>query len=642
MRTTLKRGIGRGAAFDGNGRAVLPPGVIRPMTVYRQPLPNPRRGWAVAGRIVLWSVAASLMLIGGFAGGNYLYLERDIAEKLTATSPDLKAAQEKLDVVVPGEPTVALVLGYDKRKGREAAQTGHSDTLMLVRADPEQKTISMLSFPRDLLVDIHCGGGRIFGGRINTAYAVCGARGALFTVRELTDVPINYLVTVDFRGFKQIVAKLGGVWMDVDRRYFNDRGGPFGYATIDLKPGYQKLNGQKALDFVRYRHTDSDLYRVVRQQTFVRAMRQRLADFPLVDLPKLVNTVTENVEVGKSGASEWSARTVLGYALLAYKLEPGHVFQAKLDPARLVGYSELSTDETNIREAVQEFLNPDVGAAEKATASALGRKIRRPTGPPASEVPVTVLNGNGVQGSASRAAYELQQRGYPIIFPPNGAPANAPNWSYFATTIYYDPQQPSARAAALRMANLFGNGKVTRVTPAIAALGNGAMLVTVVGQTFHGTLAPAPIDRTPERQPPVVQRDPAATQPLLKQARRRVPFQLQVPTVLERSSYPATVMPMRVYNLENHKAVRLTFSTGASEYWGIEQTDWEDAPVLDRPNDELRIKGREFHLYYSGPHLHMVVLRENGATYWVVNTLLDSLSNETMLAIAKGFRPLRA
>ena len=52
------------------------------------------------------------------------------------------------------------------------------------------------------------------------------------------------------------------------------------------------------------------------------------------------------------------------------------------------------------------------------------------------------------------------------------------------------------------------------------------------------------------------------------------------------------------------------------------------------------IHKREFSLYYSGAHLHMVVLRENGATYWVVNTVLDSLSNETMLAIARGLQPL--
>ena len=47
-----------------------------------------------------------------------------------------------------------------------------------------------------------------------------------------------------------------------------------------------------------------------------------------------------------------------------------------------------------------------------------------------------------------------------------------------------------------------------------------------------------------------------------------------------------------------------------------------------------------YSLYYAGPHLHMVVLRENGATYWVVNTILDSLSNETMLTIARGLTPL--
>jgi hypothetical protein len=52
------------------------------------------------------------------------------------------------------------------------------------------------------------------------------------------------------------------------------------------------------------------------------------------------------------------------------------------------------------------------------------------------------------------------------------------------------------------------------------------------------------------------------------------------------------------------------------------------------------IQGRQYDLYFNGPHLHMVVLRAGGASYWVVNTLLDSMSNETMLAIAKGLRPL--
>ena len=64
--------------------------------------------------------------------------------------------------------------------------------------------------------------------------------------------------------------------------------------------------------------------------------------------------------------------------------------------------------------------------------------------------------------------------------------------------------------------------------------------------------------------------------------------------------------------------------------------------ILDDKSVTQRINGRVFELHYTGSHLHVVVLRDNGATYWVVNTLLDSLSNETMLAIAKGLKPLAA
>ena len=90
--------------------------------------------------------------------------------------------------------------------------------------------------------------------------------------------------------------------------------------------------------------------------------------------------------------------------------------------------------------------------------------------------------------------------------------------------------------------------------------------------------------------------------------------------------------------------MRLTFLAGSelAGYWGIEETKWTDAPVLQQPNFKHVLKGREFDFYYNGAHLHMVVLRVHGATYWVVNTLLDSLSNETMIAVAKGLRPLRS
>ena len=103
-------------------------------------------------------------------------------------------------------------------------------------------------------------------------------------------------------------------------------------------------------------------------------------------------------------------------------------------------------------------------------------------------------------------------------------------------------------------------------------------------------------------------------------------------------------MPLRVYRIDpdkEHKALRLTYRIGGgNEYWGVQMTDFEDAPVLSGRNFVRRIGGRRYELYYNGPRLHMVVLNTDGATYWVVNTLLDRLSNETMIAIAKSLRPL--
>jgi hypothetical protein len=259
-------------------------------------------------------------------------------------------------------------------------------------------------------------------------------------------------------------------------------------------------------------------------------------------------------------------------------------------------------------------------------------------------VTVSVLNGNGIQGSAANAAYVLGQRGYKIVLPPQGRPMNAPTQNYFNTTILYDASQKNAKAGAQQLANLFGDAQVKELsaaTPALVTLANGAMTAVVVGQNFHGTLAPAPVDHTPKAQPAAVVPNAAATLGYLRSVRHRVHFRLEVPRLIERNSRPEPLAPIRVHPLDKgHLGVRLTFETG-NEYWGIEQTDWNDAPLLNSPSFEHRLGGRIYDLYYSGAHLHMVVLKQNGATYWVVNTILDSLANETMLAIAKSLTPLR-
>ena len=640
MRTTLKRGMGRGAAVNGDLRPVLPPGALSPVTVYRQPEPA-RRG--TLGRIrmlLLWLLVGALMAVTAAAGGVYLFFHQSVAA-VVAHTPDVELAQKRLDVALPGQPATALVIGYDHRADEAKSTPSRSDTIMLVRADPRSKSISLLSFPRDLLVDVQCPEKGSYRGKINEAFSWCGSKGTVETVRALTDLPINYLITVNFRAFRQLVDRLGGVWMDVDRRYYNDRGGPSGYATINLQPGYQKLTGYKALDFVRYRHTDSDFVRVARQQQFVKAFKDRIrTGFSATALPKVIKAITSNVEVGVGGGEALSGKTVLSYALFAYSLPPGHFFQSKID--QLEGGAYVYAPTESIKRAVQELSNPDVEAPRKATDVATGRKPKA-AAPPPRETTITVLNGNGVTGSASNAGYLLGQRGYVVITPPNGAPANAPSFDYFRTKVYFDPAQAGGEPAATKVANLFGAADVGRLPENVAPLANSALVAVVVGQTFHGNLAAAPVDQTPQKQKADVAPGTSATLELLQERRHRVPFPLLVPTVIERNSWIDRERPVRLYRIDEegrHKAVRLTFRSGRGDYWGIQQTDWTEAPILSERNFTRRIDGRRYELHYSGPKLHMVVLRQGETTYWVVNTLLDSLSNETMLAIAKGLKPL--
>jgi LCP family protein required for cell wall assembly len=641
MRTTLKRGVGRGAASNGSNRAALPPGPLGPVTVYRQPPPPPRRGRRLVLQILGWTALVLCVLVGGTAAGAYLYLHESVAA-VAPKSVEVKAAAKRLDVPLPGQPAVALVIGYDHRANEAKGTPSRSDTLMLVRADPGQKTISLLSFPRDLRVDIHCPGQASYRDKINAAYSDCGAQGTLETVRKLTGLPINYIITVNFRGFRQLVDKLGGVWMDVDRRYYNNQGGPSGYAKINLQPGYQRLTGLKALDFVRFRHTDSDIYRNARQQQFVRAFKNQIdSAFSLTKLPQVIKIVTSNVEVGQGGGKDVSAKTVLSYGLLAYSLPPGHVFQERIEG--LEGFTDLTTAPENIERAVRDFTSPDVDSPQKATAVALGEKVKR-RAPPPRDTSVIVLNGNGIEGSASTANYLLSQRGYKTVLPPDGLPANAPSFDFFRTTIYFDPKAAGAKAAAQKLANLFGSADVKKLSKPVRRLTNGAMLAAVVGQTFHGRLASAPVDQTPQRQPASVTTYGATDAVgLLRDWRRRIDFPMMVPTKIADGSSLDPERPMRVYRIDpdgKHKAIRLSYRLGTNEYWGVEMTDWDDAPVLGDRNFVRRIGGRRYELYYNGPHLHMVVLRTDGATYWVVNSLLDRLSNETMIAIAKGMRPL--
>ncbi len=653
MKTTLKRGVGRAAEADGNGRSLPSPDILTPVTHYRQPARR-RSVLGIIGRVLFFLVAAATSLLFGIAGGYWLEGDQTIVDldRASRKDPQIRKAAQRLDIPLPDRPAIAMVVGQDFRRwAKDEEKGGRADTVMLLRADPNVGTLSTLSFPRDLSVPITCPGRSAFTGPINSAYALCGLEGTVETVKQLTGLDVHFIVTIDYRGFIQTVDKLSGVWIDVDRRYFNDnsQGGPT-YPPIDLQPGYQEVTGRQALSYVRYRHTDSDLYRIERQRLFMRALSERLAtSFSITKpgtLPKLTKIVRDNVRIAKGGEQGLDPGEFRAWAFFALRLPTGRIFQSKIGGLYGSGTQgdPLATDPSNIQSAVEEFQNPDVNSAEKATAAALGQRPRLPgaKAPPPGRTTMVVLNGNGITGSAANASFLFLRRGYKTLPPPEGVLANAPPPTRFKTEVYFDPQQRGSRAAARAVRNLFGSARVVGpMTPVIANFANSAMLVVIVGTTFHNNLAPAPVDRTPKRQPPNTTRNPGATLSQLRAIRHRVEFPVMVPSLIERSSSLHFENPVRVYAMKNgERAIRMTFRTGAQEYWGIQQTDWDEAPVLESKNVSRRFGNRDFDLYYDGARLHMVVLRTEDANYWVINTLRDTLSNETMLSIARGLRPL--
>jgi hypothetical protein len=168
--------------------------------------------------------------------------------------------------------------------------------------------------------------------------------------------------------------------------------------------------------------------------------------------------------------------------------------------------------------------------------------------------------------------------------------------------------------------------------------------VVVVGSSFDGALVDpeAHVVATPVRQTPSVRIDPGVAQGPIQDVRAKLPFPLMVPHAIESHSNFTSLEPVRAYKpIAGHAALCLTFVTGAGNvYWQIMETDWTTAPVIRHPTDQVTLGGRKFDLYTVGGNIHMIVLRKGGASYWVVNTLRDELSNETMLAIAKGLQPL--
>ncbi len=661
MRTTLKRGIGQAAGLNGNGHSAVPP-FLGPIARYRQPDP-PRR--SVIGLILRgfgWLVLAAAVIGSGAAGGAYLYAHETLKD-VSAHTGALRKTETNGDLKVPkaSDPAIALVAGYDVRgapKGPNPYAGSNSDTLMMLRADPTNNTLSLLSFPRDLWVNIYCHGDTVYThDRINSAWSTCsnGPAATLDTVEKLTGLHINYLITLDFHAFTQIVGHLHGIYMNVDRRYFI---APHtGTSAINLHPGYQKLDGAEALSYVRYRHTDSDIYRTGRQQLFLDALKSRLkTGLSIFDAPKLIGDLKNNVEVAKGGGGSVTPAELESYLGLAYSLPAGHLFRNAIplnDFQNVVigGADVLQTDPSNIAAAVHSFLHPDVREVQ-AVNNQFGGKPKTPKKKTKqhklskSQISVLVLNAGRVAGQAENTTYRLTTHGYTTRTLPAGDQANAPRVAS-TTTVYYDPVQANAQQAAQQLRPLFGShARVKQMTPVISSFATRAgnpLTVVTVGTSFPGTLTIPKPPKVEPRTPPQVSGGQGMTAPRLRQVYDQVHFPLMVPHKIARYSELSAQEGVRAFKpLENQHEVALTFEVGqTSEYWQIEESTWNSAPILQKPSFPLIHRGQKFLVYTSGGAIQMVALRTQRATYWVSNTILNELSNSTMLAIAESLRPLR-
>ena len=339
----------------------------------------------------------------------------------------------EVDRADAGDPRTFLVLGTDARYADRVAKIKpRSDTILLVRVDPDAKRIAVMSLPRDLKVNVPGAGTN----KINAAYEIGGPRKTIVTIKKLfrdatgENFPINNVVSVSFGGFQRAVNYVGGVYVDIDRRYYNDNTtAAYGenYATIDVQPGYQKLRGQDALDYVRYRHFDNDFFRASRQQDFLRQVSHQDAIRQLLNASKikeLAHIFGQYFEVDDSFVK---TSNLIGMAQLGLYMAQA---KAPVNEVRFPAYeaknpqldSYLYVKDSDLRKTVDEFMTGK-GSSNPRKLDDTTKPDATPTVAPAKKKknkPSSVpgLEQARVEGENMAILAETQGKlGFPFYFP---------------------------------------------------------------------------------------------------------------------------------------------------------------------------------------------------------------------------------
>jgi LCP family protein required for cell wall assembly len=460
--------------------------------------------------------------------------------------PGIEKIEPHLPEVKPGEPQTIMIIGSDKRAG-SGEKNGRSDTTILLRLDAQQNLISVMSIPRDLKTEIPGHGTEKF----NAAYSDGGTALTLKVVEEMTGLKVNHIINVDFLGFVRAVDAIGCVYTDVDRRYYhsNTEVAPESeeeYSEIDIKPGYQKLCGKKALEYVRYRHTDTDIVRSARQQSFLSQARHQISPAGLLnDEQGLVKTLTEYTSSDIKHSSELITLLDLLYGVRGAEVNQVH-FPAVLGP------SYVYANPTDIHHAVEEFLGEAGFESKKLSGEEPEKKVAAKQGggkkksskdkekhhaPPGDEL---VPASEAGQEMGEKVARQVG-RGFPVYYP-----TRLPEGAFFQEDDSYE-----------HIVNPF---------------------------VYH-----------------------------LKDK--------------EKERHPAYRM-IGIYQPEYEET-----------YFGVQGIQgWEDPPILEDPTETKTAGGREYLIYTDSGKIKLVAWHRGESTYWISNSLQQSLSNEQMMGIAESCR----
>ena len=314
-----------------------------------------RKGSAGRLLLVVLGFLAALILI--------IALLIKIFVKPPEISPDPDKSDVSQPVVNPDKPNdgiidviqlerreefyTLLVCGTDKDKSR-------TDTIMVVSYDVKGREVNVCSIPRDTLSNVD---NRKLK-KINAAFTTSIEELEL-EIERLLGYPIDRYVVVDYQGFADVIDAIGGVDYNVPMNMYHEDG----ETVINLKKGYQNLNGEEALQFVRFRagYADQDLGRIHAQQDFIKAVaKQLLSPSSILNITDIAEAVFDNTKTNLTlGEMAWFASNALGLKMDGIKFTtlPGESQYLYYEP---LGYNQwyYVPNETKILEMVNSGFNP--------------------------------------------------------------------------------------------------------------------------------------------------------------------------------------------------------------------------------------------------------------------------------------------